>query len=1691
MRITLPKSVFKKSKACALVLMLILGTFSNTGNAQVYCSTSYGTGTGSGDWISLVEFVGTSLNNPSAGASSPFYTFFPNTGATTTSLTIGTPYNLNVGGGTYGTCHIGVWGDWNQDGTFSASEFMGVSPNVGALATAYFSGSFIIPYNALAGQTRIRLRSSDTSPGPGASDACGTTNSNYGETEDYEITVLPLPSCSGTPYAGNAISSSTLICPNTAFNLDLVGNTLESGMTYQWQSSVDGTVWSNMGTQQISWGYSVSSIPQSLLYRCISTCTSSTQSDTSTTVSVNLNPLINCYCMPNWPNFMVDCTQDSIAEFSIANVISQNTNCDSYGFSDSTMSNYTSINLVAGNTYTLSATSGISGFNGDGIMGAWIDYDQNGVFDSNEFTSLGFGASGTYSTYVNVPFTAPTGTVRMRLMLDAYYAYPGTNLNPCANNPGSLGQILDYKVNITAAPACSLTPNGGSAVSSLTNVCTNTPYTLYLAGNDAVSGINYQWQSSPDGSLWTDLGVSQPNVPLAVSSQTATTHYQCVLTCTNSAISATSTPVVVVQNLPTTCYCVPDYVTCSNGAQMTDVTVAGVSYTPACNAGDNYYDLTSTPSMSLSLNANQTYTITATIASPFPRAYVGAWLDYNQNGIFDSAEYMNVGDSVNGTIIMPFTVPLSAMGGNTRLRLKMESISSVFPGFDPCTANYSDGTNIDYFVNITPAPPCTGAPNAGDATSSYTAICANTTLKLNLVNSDIVSNLSYQWQYSTDNVAWFNLGTAQTDFPYEVWSQTMTTHYRCITTCTSSAMSGTSTPITVTQNPLMACYCIPGQMDCASGDEINYVAFATMTNTSACSGPIGFEDFTGTVASSTISAGQSYTMTTVLGYTSGEHVSVWIDYDQNGTFDSNEYTFLGSNSGNDTIAGAISIPVTANVGLTRMRVRNISGNSLNSYEACITPQGGGAKQIGTGFTTYGETEDYLVTIMPPDCGLVSFPNAISASGASIICLGQSTALDLAPVLPVATGITFQWMSSTGGAFGNEGIASGTTAINVMPATTSYYYCDIMCNGSSVLLSDTVAVTVDIVTASVTGSATACFSACNGSASVTPVSGSGPFVYSWSPAPATTPSVTGLCAGIYSVTVMDINGCASTNTVMITEPTALTAVTSATNTLCSGSCDGSAEAMASGGVAPYLYSWTPVPGTTSSITGLCAGNYTVSIMDANSCMITETVTITEPTPVTASATQTNVTCNGLNNGMASVLANGGTSAYTYQWLPSGGTNDTEINMAPGTYTVQIKDANNCILNQTVTITEPGAFSASISGSSSSICEQLEDTLTSTVGGGIAPFTYSWNELPSTIVSVNATYVYTTSVGTHSYNLTVTDASNCTAISNTLNISVNPSSNFSGMVTTNPSIPVAGRVVLYKYLPFFTKFDSVAGQNIAANGSFLFNSFTSGTYIIKAIPTATNMQVTYGDSAVNWKTARQIIHGCAVNDVQDINVKALGTFTATGTGLLSGHIKEGNGFGKRMGTGFKTAAPGNPIGGIIVKGGKNPGGQMFVQTMTDTSGAYVLQGLPPNGFGESYFILVDIPGLDTNGTYDGLIINITNNQYTNLDFIVDSAKINPINTVSVNDISAKEHSIKVFPNPASSKVTIQYSLKDDANVKIELFDVFGKSVRTVLNQGEQSMDQHSYSVPLDGLASGMYFIKININGAESTIKLSVTN
>lgn len=1652
--------------------------------AQSYCTPTYGNGTVSGDFISFVEIQGTSLSNSSGGNGVPSYTTFPQSGSTTANLVAGTTYTLNVKGGAYSTCFIAGWADWNHNGTFETTEYLGLTGNVGNMTLG--SVTFSVPASANPGTTRLRFRSTDTSPGPVDTEACGNTNSGYGEAEDYDIIVIPATNCSGTPVAGDAVSSSNAVCPGKSFVLSLVNNVIDGGIEYQWQSSPDGSTWSNLGSPQVSWTYSIGNLSADTYYRCVATCTSAVASSTSTPIQVLLNAFVNCYCTPQTQ----DCTNgDSFNSIDFLTISDQSLSCNAgnNGYEDRTAVGTATVN--AGQTFSLNFNVN-NGNNGNGVVGAWIDEDHNAVFDPWEYRSLNtIVGSGSYVGYISVPITALGGNTRMRLKLEAS-GNSITSQDPCTQQ-NYYGEVYDYMLSITAAPSCAGTPSGANAIANPTLVCQAVPINLNLYGVTE-SGINYQWQSSVDGSNWTNIGTSQNTIPYTVTSQSVSTYYRCELTCSTSSLTAASNTVLVSQITATNCYCTPGSLDCSN-ITISDISFANLSETVACVPGGYSDNTWSSPTVSVT--ANQTYTLSSNILCPAGNGHLGAWIDYNKNGIFEQNEFNFIGYSSSGLITNTIAIPFTASGGNYKMRVKLEFDWGYPHSLDPCINNASEGITLDYFLDVTPAPACAGTPNAGDAVASQTLVCANTKLTLTLANNDITSDNMYQWQESTDNTNWTNLGAPQSYVMHELYTSNVDKYYRCLVTCQNSSLTAASNTVAVIQNAITNCYCVPPPSDC-SGTNITNVQFSNLNNASACNTTDGYTDYTQSVASASISAGQTYTLTTTHTNDFGNEVAIWIDYDKNGFFDPSEFTYIGSSAGSGIydISSNVSVPVNAPLGNTRMRVRTGYSANWQSTQPCDAPSGGDFK-TSLLFNFDGETEDYLVTIMPPDCSVLNIPpNVTSTISNDSICSGNQVLLDITPAMPVATGFGYQWKSSSDGvSYSDIGTPLSSSSLSLNPTATTYYICEVQCNTNAAVTSSSVMVTVSSMTAVITVTDITCFGANNGQAEMLVTGGLTPYTYSWSPGGAASTVINSLTQGTYTCQVTDVIGCTISNTVTVNEPTAITtAITASANVSCNGLADGFATISASGGTGSLSYLWQPTGGTNSTENNLAPGTYSCVVTDANSCTSSETVTITEPPVLTATSSQTNVSCYGGNNGIASVTATGGTPNYTYFWSHGFGAAGTTIsgNVTAQTYTCTITDANSCSITQTVTITEPVQILLAISGNTST-CITGTSTFSVSVTNAVGALTYTWSTLPTGSVSTNPTFNYTaTAAGTETVYVNVTDANGCSQLSSGYPVVIPASTDISGTILDGGnSSPVAGIAILYKYEPFYTKFDSVSFRTIDAAGNYTFSPVNYGQYIVKAVPTNTLQQITYGTNSVNWKTASIINHGCANSDIQNINVVPLASINF-GIGALSGQIREGNGFGKRIYSPTTPLYPGNPIGGIIVKGGKNPGGTMFRQTVTDQNGNYSIGGLPINT-NDTFFILVDIPGLDTNTTYHK-VLTTGNPAYTGLDFIVDSAKITPVeNAVGINEINKAEHQIKLFPNPAKNKVTITYSLPASATVSIGLYDIPGKEIKTIMPRTEQAKDEYSYTVQLNDIATGMYFVKLKINNSESIIKLIITD
>jgi hypothetical protein len=736
------------------------------------------------------------------------------------------------------------------------------------------------------------------------------------------------------------------------------------------------------------------------------------------------------YCIPE-----LDCSDGDLITNVTFGTINNPTTCSMNGYGDYTT--LPSPNIATLLSYPISVTVG-AGFVNESVS-VWIDYNQNGTFETNEFTYIGTGSGSVVSGMINVPATATLGTTTMRVRVAAVGSTSATADMSCDEDQG-YGETEDYSVNIVVPTPCAGTPSAGLASASQTAVCAG--ISINLTSNVvAEGGFSYQWQSSSDGGItWGNLGVAQTSINYTVSGGiTQNTDYRIIVTCTNSSESDTSNAVSVTLNPVNTCYCEPES-DCTDSDVITNVTFAGINNNSTCSAS-GYNDFTSSAAGAITAGTN--YPISVTIPPHTGAQHVAAWIDYNQNGIFEASEFTLIGSSpaAGSVVTSNIAIPITALGGQTRMRVRAR-FNTALTGADACLV-YTYGETEDYLVNITPPTPCAGTPAAGIASSSVSSVCVGASINL---TSDVTpqGGFSYQWQSSIDaGTTWTNLGTAQSNATYAT-TQTQATDYRLIVTCTNSSESDTSNTISVAQNAPTTCYCIPSiPFQCGDGDVITNVTFGSINNNSACgSTTTGYSDYSTSVAPATVLAGATIPISVSVGPSGDgwlyESVGVWIDFNQNGLLDSleNEYTPVGTGL-NQAVTGNIVIPANATLGTTRMRV---------VVTAAVTPLSSAVCGPIIANNPYGEMEDYSITIT--DVAPIIDSVAVTTQGgapATITTQGGTLPL-VATVYPSSQPQTVTWsiIPGTGSAtISSTGVVTATTngtvwgkAVSTVDATKS-------------------------------------------------------------------------------------------------------------------------------------------------------------------------------------------------------------------------------------------------------------------------------------------------------------------------------------------------------------------------------------------------------------------------------------------------------------------------------------------------------------------------------------------------------------------------------------------------------------------------------------------------------------------------------
>jgi hypothetical protein len=295
----------------------------------------------------------------------------------------------------------------------------------------------------------------------------------------------------------------------------------------------------------------------------------------------------------------------------------------------------------------------------------------------------------------------------------------------------------------------------------------------------------------------------------------------------------------------------------------------------------------------------------------------------------------------------------------------------------------------------------------------------------------------------------------------------------------------------------------------------------------------------------------------------------------------------------------------------------------------------------------------------------------------------------------------------------------------------------------------------------------CFGENTGNATVSVTGGTPPYTYFWdNPSGSTSQTATSLTSGIYNVTVTDNNNCTTSASIVIAQPSSSVqcSISSSQNVNCFGGNDGSATVSASGGTPGYSYLWTPSGQTTTTATGLIAGNYSVVVTDANSCSHTAYATITQPLElVVIPFINSQPLCFGTCNGEIGVTITGGTTPYMPSW-DNGLTTFFNDAACAGYNTVTITDGHGCISSATVNISAPPGLIASVAFTDVLCFDNCDGTATVNPSGGTPPYTnYMWSTFPWSPFPFQHTQTETNLCAGIFYAVQVTDANGCTAVS----------------------------------------------------------------------------------------------------------------------------------------------------------------------------------------------------------------------------------------------------------------------------------------------------------------------------------------
>lgn len=276
---------------------------------------------------------------------------------------------------------------------------------------------------------------------------------------------------------------------------------------------------------------------------------------------------------------------------------------------------------------------------------------------------------------------------------------------------------------------------------------------------------------------------------------------------------------------------------------------------------------------------------------------------------------------------------------------------------------------------------------------------------------------------------------------------------------------------------------------------------------------------------------------------------------------------------------------------------------------------------------------------------------------------------------------------------------------------------------------------------------------DGTATCKPTGGTPPYSYAWSNGKSTQ-SISNLEPNSYTVTVTDANDCESIESVSVAKfgCDELSIKADIVNNSCFGDCLGSIKITGvTGGVEPFSYLWSD-GSTANNLSKLCEGTYKVTVTDGDNCHIYGSFNIATPDELLVSVNSTDETANDADDGTAIANASGGTPPYSYIWSNQS-TARAIKDLSPGSYTVTVTDANDCVATDSFVITEYTCPEMAISSQikPAGCFGECNGSIEIKPSGGATPYTYSWSNGANTNIAEG--------LCAGKYSVTVTDGNNC--------------------------------------------------------------------------------------------------------------------------------------------------------------------------------------------------------------------------------------------------------------------------------------------------------------------------------------------